>query len=358
MNIIIIAGTRPNFIKIAPIIHEIRKNHTDISFQLVHTGQHYNDSLSKIFFQELNIPEPTINLNCGSGTQAEQTAAIMIGFENYLNTNNGNIVLVVGDVTSTMACSIVAKKMGRCLIHVEAGLRSFDLTMPEEINRIVTDSLANHFFTTSHIANNNLMKSGVSENSIHFVGNTMIDSLLGNLSNLKQPECYTKLALQNKKYWVLTLHRPSNVDEETELKKIISEIDCNCGNLPVIFPVHPRTSKKIDNEFKSENIKFIEPVSYLEFIYLVNNSIGVITDSGGIQEETTVLQIPCLTLRKNTERPETVSTGTNKLIPELSLLKENMKKIISGKWKKGEVPELWDGKTSSRIINTLRKIYS
>jgi UDP-N-acetylglucosamine 2-epimerase (non-hydrolysing) len=358
MNIIIVAGTRPNFIKIAPIIREILKNHKDISFQLIHTGQHYNDSLSKIFFQELSIPEPTINLNCGSGTQAEQAAVIMTRFESYLNTNHGNIVLVVGDVTSTMACSIVAKKMGRQLIHVEAGLRSFDLSMPEEINRIITDSLTDHFFTTSHVANNNLLKAGVSENRIHFVGNTMIDSLLENFNSLKQPECFAGLALQNKKYWVLTLHRPSNVDEETELKKILSEIDRNCNNLPVIFPVHPRTSRKIDHEIKSENIKFIEPIGYLEFIYLVNNSIGVITDSGGIQEETTVLHVPCLTLRKNTERPETISTGTNKLIPEYSLLKENMKEIISGKWKKGDIPELWDGKTSGRIINTIRKIYS
>ena len=358
MNIIIVAGTRPNFIKIASIIHEIRKNYTNISFQLVHTGQHYNDSLNEIFFRELNIPEPDTNLNCGSGTHAEQTASIMIGFEKYLTTNNAEIIMVVGDVNSTLACSIVAKKMNRQLIHIEGGIRSFDLTMPEEINRLVTDSITDHFFTTSSFANNNLIKSGIEENRIHFVGNTMIDTLLTNQNNLKQPECFNTLKLQNKKYWSLTLHRPSNVDNEQELEKIITEINNNCGGLPVIFPVHPRTKNKLTKTFTLAHIKFIEPLGYLEFMYLISNSIGVITDSGGIQEETTVLHVPCLTLRENTERPETISIGTNMLIPELSLLENNMKNIISGKWKQGAVPELWDGKTSERILNTLVKLYS
>ena len=357
MNIVIVAGTRPNFIKIAPIIHEIRKSHPDISFQLVHTGQHYNETLNDVFFHELNIPKPDINLNCGSGTQAEQTAAILIGFEKYLNTNPSKLILVVGDVNSTLACSIVAKKMNRQLIHIEAGIRSFDLSMPEEINRLITDSITDHFFTTSVIANENLLKAGVDASKIHFVGNTMIDTLLSNKLNFKQPECFTELSLQHKKYWLLTLHRPSNVDDAHGLEKILSEINNSNEGLPIIFPVHPRTKNTLSKLSSQPNINFIDSLGYLEFMYLVNYAAGVITDSGGIQEETTVLQIPCLTLRKNTERPETVSLGTNELIPDLSLLKNNLKKIATGQWKKGTIPELWDGKTSERILNILVDIY-
>jgi UDP-N-acetylglucosamine 2-epimerase (non-hydrolysing) len=359
MNVIIVAGARPNFVKIAPIIHAI-KHHPNINYKLVHTGQHYNDTLNEIFFRELNIPAPDVNLNVGSGSHAQQTGAIMIGFENYLKINKAEIVLVVGDVNSTMACSIVAKKMNRQLIHVEAGIRSFDLSMPEEINRLITDSIADHFFTTTEIANKNLIKSGIDKSRIHFVGNTMIDTLLSNIDKLKKPGNFDSLNLENKKYWILTLHRPSNVDDENELIEILSEINKNCGSYPVVFPVHPRTQKKIKENSKEDlnHIIFIEALGYLEFMFLVNNTFGVITDSGGIQEETTVLHIPCLTLRENTERLETVNTGTNKLIPKLSLLKESMKEILEGKWKKGKIPELWDGKTSERIIKKLIELYS
>jgi UDP-N-acetylglucosamine 2-epimerase (non-hydrolysing) len=359
MNIIIVAGARPNFIKIAPIIHAI-KNHTNINYSLVHTGQHYNDSLNEIFFRELNIPAPDINFNVGSGSHAQQTAAIMIAFEDYLKTNNAELILVVGDVNSTMACSIVAKKMHRQLIHVEAGIRSFDLNMPEEINRLITDSISDHFFTTSEIANKNLIKAGVDKSRIHFVGNTMIDTLLSNIDKLRKPDIFDSLTLRNKKFWILTLHRPSNVDDENKLIEILSEINRNCGGHPVLFPVHPRTKNKIKENFKEDlnHIKFIEPLGYLEFMFLVNNSIGVITDSGGIQEETTTLHVPCLTLRENTERMETVITGTNKLIPELPPLRQSMKEILEGKWKKGEIPELWDGKTSERIIKKILELYS
>jgi UDP-N-acetylglucosamine 2-epimerase (non-hydrolysing) len=248
--------------------------------------------------------------------------------------------------------------MNRQLIHVEAGIRSFDPSMPEEINRMITDSITDHFFTTTLIANENLLRSGVDNAKIHFVGNTMIDTLLANKLNFKQPKCFDTLSLESKKYWLLTLHRPSNVDNELELDKILTEINNNSGDFPVIFPVHPRTKNTLSKLRSQPNIHFVDPLGYLEFMYLANHAAGVITDSGGIQEETTVLQIPCLTLRKNTERPETISLGTNELIPDLSLLKNNMNKIVSGQWKKGTIPELWDGKTSERILSILVKLYN
>jgi UDP-N-acetylglucosamine 2-epimerase (non-hydrolysing) len=358
MNIIIVAGTRPNFIKIAPIIQAI-KNHPGIHYKLVHTGQHYHESLNEVFFKDLNIPAPDHNLNVGSGSQAKQTAAIMTGFEEYLLNNKAEIVLVVGDVNSTMACSIVAKKMNRQLVHVEAGIRSFDLKMPEEINRLVTDSITDHFFTTSESANQNLIKAGIDQNRIHFVGNTMIDTLLVNTDKLKKPEIFDSLKLKDKKYWLLTLHRPTNVDDENELINILKAINKNCGNWPVIFPVHPRTQQKIQASSKKglNHIQFIEPLGYLEFMYLLRQSMAVITDSGGIQEESTVLHVPCITLRANTERRETIVTGTNQLIPELSLLDGSMKEILAGKWKKGGIPELWDGKTSERIVKKICELY-
>lgn len=362
MIIDIIAGARPNFIKIAPIIEaiEIEKNKgKNINYHLVHTGQHYDKNMSGSFFEELGIPEPDVNLECGGGTQAEQTANIMIAFEKELMVHPADLVLVVGDVTSTMACSIVAKKLLVKVAHVEAGIRSFDLSMPEEINRMVTDSITDYFFTTSEIANSNLKKYGAGDEQIFFVGNVMIDTLLKNLSRLKQPGVWNEIGLQPQQYIVITLHRPANVDEEGKLKSLLDEIINNVNGLPIIFPVHPRTKKILTGlGIEDQKLYMIEPLGYLEFNYLVQHSKGVITDSGGITEETTVMGVPCITLRDNTERPETITIGTNELIgTDPKAIMPALQKLFNGKWKKGGIPELWDGKTASRIINHLLAIY-
>lgn len=357
MKITLIAGARPNFMKIAPIIRAIesaQKNGADLHYRLVHTGQHYDDKLSKIFFVELGIPDAHVNLGAGSGTQAEQTAKIMIEFERDLLANPTDLVVVVGDVTSTMACTIVAKKLNTKVAHVEGGIRSFDMTMPEEINRVVTDSLADYFFTTSTVANDNLRQVGVKDNQLFFVGNTMIDSLLSNLTKIRKPAIWDEKELITGKYFVLTLHRPSNVDDLAKFSGLMGSIDSGSG-VPVIFPVHPRTRKNFSVLTKlPNNIIPVDPLSYLEFIYLIKNAKGVITDSGGVQEETTVLGIPCVTLRNNTERPETVTIGTNEMIGENMIsLSDAFKRINSGNWKKGAIPELWDGKSAKRIIDFL-----
>ncbi len=357
MKITLIAGARPNFMKIAPIIRAIKlaeSNGNALSYRLVHTGQHYDDKLSKVFFEELNIPHPDINLEAGSGTQAEQTGKIMVEFEKYLLANPTDLVVVVGDVNSTMACTIVAKKLNTKVAHVEGGIRSWDITMPEEINRMATDALADYFFTTSRVANENLRKCGVTEERIFFVGNTMIDSLLANLTKIRKPAVWGQVSLEQGGFYVLTLHRPSNVDHPGKFAAMIQAIDASAGR-PVVFPVHPRTRRNFDLlATKPERIFPTDPLSYLEFIYLIKNAKGVITDSGGVQEETTVLGIPCLTLRNNTERPETVTKGTNEMVGEnLGALKLALDKLNGGVWKKGDVPELWDGKTAQRIVDVL-----
>ncbi len=362
MKLTLIVGARPNFIKVAPIIKAINnaksKSH-QIQYRLVHTGQHYDNTMSDTFFKELNIPEPDINLGCGGGTQAEQTAAIMIAFEKELITNPSDLVLVVGDVTSTMACSIVAKKLNTKVAHVEAGIRSYDLTMPEEINRMVTDCLADYFFTTTKWASNNLKNTGVEDSRIFFVGNVMIDTLLNNRSRFKKPALWDKMELKENSYLLITLHRPANVDEGNKLKSHITEIVSNSNGLPVIFPIHPRT-EKIFNEsgIQFPNLKITTPLSYLEFNYLVERAKAVLTDSGGITEETTVMGVPCFTLRDNTERPETVEMGTNELIgTDPAAIKPALQRLFEGKWKKGSIPELWDGKTAERIVGHLIEIF-
>lgn len=356
MLITIVAGARPNFMKIAPIIDAIReskKSGKKIDFRLVHTGQHYDKKMSGDFFDQLGIPEPHINLEAGGGTQAEQTAAIMMGFEKELMANPTDIVLVVGDVTSTMACSIVAQKLCTKVAHVEAGIRSGDWTMPEEINRLVTDSITNYFFTTTEIANQNLLKAGVSENQIFFVGNTMIDTLVKQTPNFKKPEFWDQYDLKSQQYFVMTIHRPANVDEALQLGALIRSIDENVNGLPVIFPVHPRTRKNLEAfGIHVSNIKLVEPMGYLEFNYLVKEAKGVITDSGGITEETTVMGIPCMTLRNSTERPETCEIGTNVLIgTDPGAIAEPLKKMLNNQWKKGSIPPLWDGQTGKRIVD-------
>jgi UDP-N-acetylglucosamine 2-epimerase (non-hydrolysing) len=363
MNITIIAGARPNFMKIAPIIEAIEKHNltnSNIHYRLVHTGQHYDKNMSDSFFEQLGIPHPHANLESGGGSQAEQTANIMVRFEKELLENKANVVLVVGDVTSTLACSIVAKKLCIDVVHVEAGIRSNDLTMPEEINRMVTDSITDYFYTTSEVANNNLRKAGISENRIIFVGNTMIDTLLKQQKNFVPPKIWEDVKLQKQNYFVATLHRPANVDGEEKLKELLNTIVNESKGLPIVFPVHPRTKKNLELlGLQASNLHLTEPLPYLEFNYLVQHAKAVITDSGGITEETTVMQVPCMTLRNNTERPETVTLGTNELIgTNPSNLPPAFKKLFNGDWKKGAIPPLWDGKTGERIVAHLNQIYN
>ncbi|GAA0879277.1 UDP-N-acetylglucosamine 2-epimerase (non-hydrolyzing) [Algoriphagus jejuensis] len=359
----IVAGARPNFMKIAPIIHVFQSQQKAglvVHYRLVHTGQHYDRKMSGDFFDQLNIPEPHANLGGGGGTQAEQTAAIMIAFEKELLENRPDLVIVVGDVTSTLACSIAAKKLQIDVAHVEGGIRSGDLSMPEEINRMVTDSITDHFFTTSEIANYNLRKAGFSEDKIHFVGNTMIDTLLAQMPFFKKPEGQTFENLQTGNYFVMTMHRPANVDQEQSLKAMIDAILEGTGGLPIFFPVHPRTAKNLQNlGIEDPNLHLCEPLGYLEFNYLVKNAKGVITDSGGVTEEASVMNVPCLTLRDNTERPETVNLGTNVLVgTDPKKLKPYLDKIMKGDWKKYQGIPLWDGKTAKRIVDILVKSYS
>ena len=355
----IVAGARPNFMKIGPIIHAIQKlnreNDDPIEFRLIHTGQHYDKKLSSDFFDQLNIPKPDLNLGVGSGSAAWQTGQIMLKYEEAINDWRPELCLVVGDVTSTMACSITAKKEWVKVAHVEGGIRSGDEKMPEEINRMVTDSITDYFFTTSEIANNNLIALGHKKEKIFFVGNTMIDSLMENLNRLIVPEIINEQGLKSDEYLVLTLHRPSNVDKVERLTRFLDVINENLNGKRIIFPMHPRTKKSFSKIEKSfDNIIVTDPLSYLEFIYCVKNSSGVITDSGGITEETTVLQIPCITLRDSTERPETVTQGTNELVgTNPDDLPAYMNKLLEGNWKQGNIPPLWDGKTSERIVDII-----
>ena len=391
MHITLIAGARPNFMKIASLVHAIKAAENagkDIHYSLVHTGQHYDKNMSDTFFEELNIPMPDANLGCGGGTQAEQTANIMVAFEKYLMETPTDLVLVVGDVTSTMACSIVAKKLNTKVCHVEAGIRSWDLTMPEEINRMVTDSLADYMFTTSEIANKNLVMAGATlvnsplpiansplptlqeekyafqriSQRVWYVGNVMIDTLLANRSRFRRPEVFDALQLTEGQYIMMTMHRPANVDEEAHLKALMEQIITNVQGLPIIFPIHPRTAKIFYNLWGNEdnlrqlfpNLHIVEPMGYLEFNYMVERAKAVVTDSGGITEETTVMGVPCITLRDNTERPETCTVGTNELIgTNPSAVKPALDLLFSGQWKKGAIPALWDGHTAERIVDIL-----
>ncbi|EGV42214.2 UDP-N-acetylglucosamine 2-epimerase (non-hydrolyzing) [Bizionia argentinensis JUB59] len=357
--ITLVAGARPNFMKVAPIIQaisEVQNQGVEISYRLVHTGQHYDKEMSGSFFEQLEIPEPHVNLGAGGGTQAEQTANIMVRFEQELIANPCDLVLVVGDVNSTMACSITAKKMNIKVAHVEAGIRSGDLSMPEEINRMITDAIADLFFTTSELANTNLRQAGISDDRIHFVGNTMIDTLLKQRPNFKAPPIWLKLKLSRQKYIVLTLHRPANVDEASRLRAMLDEIIDNTEGMPLVFPMHPRTAKILEDlNFRHDCLHMIEPLSYLEFNFLVENAKAVITDSGGITEEASIMGVPCLTLRDSTERPETISLGTNELVgtnPEN--IKPYLQRLFAGNWKVGSKIPMWDGKTARRIVEVLR----
>jgi len=361
MLIDLIAGARPNFMKIAPIIRALEAHRTrggPLRYRLVHTGQHYDARLSGDFFTQLGIPEPDVNLEAGSGTQAEQTAAIMTRYERLLLERPTDLCLVVGDVTSTMACAIAAQKLCIPVAHVEGGIRSGDWTMPEEINRLVTDAITHWFFTTSEFANANLRRAGVSDDCIFFVGNTMIDTLLANLDRLRPPPFWEDLRLQPGHYFVVTLHRPANVDEAAGFARLLDAIAEGTQGWPVIFPVHPRTAKTLRELVDlPASLHLVEPQPYLEFNYLVRHAKAVITDSGGITEETTVLGVPCLTLRDTTERPETVTIGTNELIgTNPTNLAPALARLMAGQWKTGAIPELWDGHAAERIVEVLERL--
>lgn len=357
----VIAGARPNFMKIAPILHAMKARGDAggaLRWRLVHTGQHYDLRMSGEFFRQLGIPEPDVNLEVGSGTQAEQTAGIMVGYEKLLLAERSACCLVVGDVTSTMACAITAQKLNVPVAHVEAGIRSGDWTMPEEINRLATDSVTNWFFTTSEHANANLRHAGVGEDRIFFVGNTMIDTLLSNMARLQAPEFVEALGLKREGYFVTTLHRPANVDDASNFARLLQAIGDGTRGLPVVFPVHPRTAKTLRAvPGFPPNVHLVDPQPYLQFNWLVKHAKGVITDSGGITEETTVMGVPCMTLRDNTERPETVEIGTNELIgTDPARLGPALDRLFAGEWKRGSVPELWDGRAGERIVAQLERL--
>ncbi|MGH7902450.1 MAG: non-hydrolyzing UDP-N-acetylglucosamine 2-epimerase [Thermodesulfobacteriota bacterium] len=395
MKIMNVVGARPNFMKIAPIIEEIKKYPAELRQLLVHTGQHYGKEMSDNFFNDLNLPEPDYFLGVGSGSHAEQTAQIMVKFEEVLMKEQPNVVILVGDVNSTLACSIVSTKIEYpneneiksydklrrpLVVHVEAGLRSFDRSMPEEINRIVTDSLSDFLFTTSQDANENLIKEGINPEKIFFVGNVMIDTLLRYRDRAKESSILRSLGLGTREnngswklkrdYAVLTLHRPSNVDRPDTLQGILAAMVEVAEQIPIIFPVHPRTRKEIEafslqdyvndisncSNWLNNKIHCIEPLSYLDFLQLITNSKLVFTDSGGLQEETTVLGIPCVTLRENTERPVTVWEGTNVLAgnekDNITMVAFDV--ILEGR-RNGRIPKLWDGKAAERIVDILKK---
>lgn len=363
MKILNIVGARPNFMKMAPIIEALNQYPDKFDHLLIHTGQHYDEKMSRAFFVDLGIPKPDIDLEVGSGTQAEQTAKIMVAFEKVCLKEQPDLVIVVGDVNSTMACTITAKKLGVKVAHVEAGLRSQDMGMPEEINRLCTDVLCDYLFTTDHFANENLQNEGISKEKIIFVGNVMIDTMLKHKSEASKLNLADQWGLKPKEYATLTLHRPSNVDDKGILEGILTALYEISRKLPIIFPIHPRTRKMI-KKFSLEhffgngkNMKGIclrEPLGYLEFLHLNMNARMVLTDSGGLQEETTVLGVPCITIRQNTERPITCEVGTNVVVgnrPEKILLAAS--RILTEVEVSGHIPEKWDGQSAGRIVDHL-----
>jgi UDP-N-acetylglucosamine 2-epimerase (non-hydrolysing) len=363
MKILNIVGARPNFMKMAPIIEAMNKYPKKIDHILVHTGQHYDQKMSKTFFEDLGMPKPDIDLGVGSGSHAEQTAKIMVAFEKVCLEQKPDLVIVVGDINSTMACTITAKKLGIKVAHVEAGLRSRDMNMPEEINRLCTDVLCDYLFTTDRIADDNLKHEGVADDKIFFVGNVMIDTLLKHKAKASQLDLLNRLGLIAGHYATLTLHRPSNVDDKESLEGILQALKEISVEMPIVFPIHPRTRKMIENfglesylndSDKVQGIWITEPLGYMEFLHLNMNARMVLTDSGGLQEETTVLGVPCITMRFNTERPITCDEGTNILVGNR---KDDIlaaaRKVLEGTALKGRVPDKWDGGAADRIVEIL-----
>lgn len=372
-KIIILVGARPNFMKAAPVYNELKKIKKFKTF-IVHSGQHYDREMSKIFFDELKLPKPKIYLGVGSGSHSAQTARVMVEFEKVCIKEKPDLVIVVGDVNTTLAGALAAAKLCIPVAHIEAGLRSFDRTMPEEINRLLTDQISDFLFTTCKDANNNLLHEGIPEHKIFFVGNTMIDTLMKHLSVARKLKVQEKLGLGRVRFGILTLHRPSNVDDKRVFQEILDAVSNISRIIPIIFPVHPRTYNLIDDDMEflvyddgfKKGIMFIEPIGYLEFLSLMDKATIVLTDSGGIQEETTILGIPCLTIRNNTERPITITQGTNKLVgtnPE-RIVREALKYLsLSSSLKRGgkkvklkpKKPMYWDGKAAQRIVKILIK---
>ena len=359
MKATLVVGARPNFMKAAPLMREFAAR-DGIEARLVHTGQHYDANMSKIFFEELELPEPDIYLGIGSGSHAEQTAKVMVEFEKVVLEDRPDVIIVVGDVNSTVACSLVGSKLWIPVAHVESGLRSFDLAMPEEINRMVTDILSRFCFTTSPEAETNLMKEGVGEERIFFVGNIMIDSLMNFVDKADGSAILNRLGLVEKEYMLVTLHRPSNVDNPDELRELFAMLSRLAERMPIVLPIHPRTKKMLESADPpialSEHLNLIGPAGYLEFVGMMKTAGIVVTDSGGIQEETTVLGVPCVTVRENTERPITIEVGTNILAgTDPARVEAAVNGILDNGIGDHSLPPLWDGKTAGRIADILEK---
>lgn len=362
IKIITVVGTRPNFVKAAPL-HKAFTKHRRVKHIIVHTGQHYDDAMSSVFFKDLRLPEPQIYLGVGSGSHSRQTAEVMIGFERVLNSELPDLVIVLGDVNSTMAAALTAIKSGLKVAHIEAGLRSFDRTMPEEINRVVTDAVSDYFFVSEESGVNNLKREGVDESKIFLVGNIMIDSLVAYQKKAAASMIRDKLNLVNKKYFLMTLHRAGNVDRKENLLKILEIIDHVSRICPVVYPLHPRTKKMIsefslERKFSSlKNLIITEPLGYLDFIHLQMHAVGILTDSGGIQAETTYLNVPCISLRENTEQPVTVEMGTSVLAGlDEGIVYDYALRAFENNWRKSIIPQFWDGKTAGRIANIVLKL--
>jgi UDP-N-acetylglucosamine 2-epimerase (non-hydrolysing) len=360
MHLTCIVGARPNFMKVAPILRAC-KTFDDLKTRLVHTGQHYDERLSKLFFDELNLPEPDAYLGVGSGSHAAQTARVMMAFDDDLSANPTDVVVVVGDVNSTLACALVAAKRGVAIAHVEAGLRSRDRAMPEEINRVLTDQISDYLFTSERSADDNLRSEGIPSDKIHFVGNVMIDSLLQHREKAAERGILQKLGMESRRYALCTLHRPSNVDTREDAANTVNAVQAMAARIPVILPLHPRSKSRLaefsllDVLERSDRISVLDPLGYLDFLALMDNARFVLTDSGGIQEETTVLGVPCFTFRENTERPITVTQGTNRIVgTDPAHVSMAVDAVLSDAVKPGRTPELWDGRTAERIVSVLR----
>ena len=358
IRLLAVAGARPNFMKIAPLMKELAKRSDRFEPILVHTGQHYDQAMSESFFRDLEIPEPDVNLGVGSGSHGEQTAQVLVAIEKLLIERKPDVVLVVGDVNSTVAATLAAVKLHIPVAHVEAGLRSWDRSMPEEINRVLTDAVSDWLFTTEPSAETNLLREGVPGEKIHFVGNVMIDTLLAHRERARHLDTLERLGLKARGYAVLTLHRPSNVDSPDQLRRLFGVLSRLGDRLPVVFPVHPRTANAIKNNLQGErlNLHMTEPLGYLEFLRLLMDAQMVLTDSGGIQEETTALGVPCLTLRASTERPVTVSEGTNTIVgTDPKAIEVAIEKQLASPSESGRRPALWDGQAAVRIVDILER---
>jgi len=352
VKILHVVGARPNFMKVAPILAQLRKR-SGVAQVLVHTGQHYDARMSDVFFQDLGMPDPDVHLGVGSGSHAQQTAKVMTEIEPVLLREKPDVAVVAGDVNSTLAVALVAAKLGIPVAHVEAGLRSRDWSMPEEVNRVLTDRLSDLLFTPSRDGDENLLREGIDPSRVHFVGNVMIDTLRAALPRAKESRIHSRLELSGA-YALATLHRPANVDDPRALSRLLSALAEVAAQVPVVFPIHPRTRSRLPAGFEAKGLKLVEPLGYLDFLALIAGARLVMTDSGGIQEETTALGVPCLTLRENTERPVTVEAGTNQLVgtdPAKAVAAAH--EVLAGRVKRGSIPELWDGRAAERVAEIL-----